>query len=430
MRRILNVTLTLTALAGVLTACSDEDPTGVGSELVGESVRTYEVVLEAGEFLQSDTTFDRIGSLNQARLWLVAEDFAGVLDARTLISVDPPETVQYEDSTTTQVDSVARIVGGTLTLVVDTLASTAGPIDLEVYELSEEWDWRTTTWDLRSDTAGGEPWATPGGTLGPLLASAQWTGGDTLRIPLDSQTVSVWTDSVGAMRGGVIRSTTPGSRLLLESILFQFDVVPSEAPDTVIPAGTIENRVSIVTPEATAPDVDELRVGGIPSWRSLLRFQPLRGLGIPCGEPSAPECTVPLEDVTINLAVLVLEPLPVGARRIERPIWIENHGVQVGPAGVPLSRSPLTGVLGGTQDSLTAELFDGTTADLDPVPVPVTLFVRRLVNPDVEDLEWLALTAAGEPVSAFGYGAFGSLASPWPPRLRLVVSVPEEVVEQ
>ena len=430
MRRILNVTLTLTALAGVLTACSDEDPTAVGSELIGESVRTYEVVLEAEEFLQADTTFDRLGSLNSAGIWLVAEDYGGELDARTLLSVDPPTTVQYEDSAGTQVDSVAAIVGGTLTLVVDTLASTSGPVGLELYQLEEEWDWPTVTWDLRADTAAGEPWTTPGGTIGPLLASAEWAGGDTLRIPLDSQAVSVFTDSLGARRGGVLRSTTPGSRVLLESVLFEFDVVPTEAPDTVVPGGNIQNRVSIVTPDAPAAGPQELRVGGIPSWRSLLRFQPLRELGIACGPLAAPECAVSLEDVTINLAVLILEPLPVGSRRIERPIWIENHGVQVGPVGVPISRSPLTGVLGATQDSLTAEVFDGTTDDLDPVPVPVTTFVRRLVNPDVEDLEWLALTAAGEPVSAFGYGAFGSIESAWAPRLRLVVSVAEEVVEQ
>lgn len=428
MRRILFIALALGSLTSVLGGCGDEDPTEVGAGLIGQSVRTFEVFLDGSDFLVSDTTYDRLGSLNRAPFWLVADDYAGELDARTLFSVVRPFDVTWQDSTVTRTDSVVAIVGGTLTLVVDSLASTTGPVELEVYEVTEDWDWFTTSWDLRTDTADvSEPWTTPGGTLGTRLATATWGAGDTLKIPLDSQAVAIWQDTVAARRGGLVRAVTPGSRLVLQSVLFQFDVVPDEAPDTVVQGGSIRSRVSLATPDTTTPGAEALRVGGLPAWRSLLRFQPLADKQVGCGPASPPTCAVSLADVTINLATLVLEPLPVGGRRIERPVWLETRAVLTGPEGVPLTRSPLSGLLGFMNDSLTADLFDGTTADLDPIQVPATNFVRRLVSPPEgqDPWVWMALTSANE-FTEFGYTAFGSLASPWAPRLRLVVSVPEE----
>ena len=429
MRRKLIIALGLSALVSALGACGDEDPTEVGSGLIGDGVRTYEVLLEAGEFLDADTTFDSLSSLNRAGFWLVAQDFASELDGNTLFSVFRPFRVSYQDSSgTTQSDSVAAIVGGTVTLVVDTLASTGAPVDLAVFPLTESWDRATTTWELRSDTADApEAWTTPGGTAGAEMGSTAWTGGDTVRIVLDSQAVAIWQDTTAARRGGVLRTTTAGARLVLRSVLFQFDVVPVEATDTVVQAGSVRDRVSIVTPDAPPASAGELRVGGLPAWRSMLLFQPLEDRRVGCGPGSDPACTVALKDATINLAALILEPLPAGTRLIERPFWLENRAVLRGPEGaVPLARSPLSGLLGLTRDSLTADLFDGTGPAPDPVQMSVSNFIRRLVNPPDDDpWLWMALTASTE-FGAFGYGSFGSLASAAPPRLRLVISVSEE----
>lgn len=429
MRRILITALGLAALGVVLAGCGDEDPTSVGSDLLGPGVRTYEVFLEGREFLEADTAFDRLGTLNRAGFWLVAEDFEEEVDAAALFSVNRPFAVTYQDSAgTTRSDSVAAIVGGTLTLIVDTLASTPGPVELELHALEEDWDWLTATWELRYDTADvAEPWTTPGGTLGARMGSGVWLEGDTLQIPLDSQTVAVWQDTLAAVKGGLVRSVTPGSRLVLRGVQFQFDVLPQEAQDTVVQAGGVLSRVSIVTPDPPPASAEELRVGGLPGWRSFLRFQPLAERRISCGPAAPAGCTVALNDVTINLATLVLEPLPVAGRRIERPIWLENRGVLPGPEGVPLTRSPLSGLLGFTRDSVPVEVFEGTAGDLDPVQVPVTNFMRRLVSPptDEEPWLWMALTVNNE-FSMFGYASFGSLTSPWAPRLRLVVSVPDE----
>lgn len=416
------------ALALGLAACGDEEPTGLGSGLIGPGLRTYEVFLEGEEFLRSDTTYDRLGALSRVNFWLIAEDYAGELDAHTLFSPTLPTRVTYTDSAGSHTDSIAAYVGGTLTLVIDTVASTAGPSELELYEVLETWDQPTADWLVRTDTTGTlELWEQPGGTVGAQLSTATYESGDTLRIALDSQTVAVWTDSLGAARGGLLRSTTAGTRLVVRSLGFAFDVIPAENADTVVQAGAVRRPLTIVSPDAPAPTEEELRVGGVPTWRTLFHFESLADQPIPCGPEAPASCTVPLRDVTVNLATLILEPVPVGARRIERPIFLENRPVLPGPPSVPITRSPLGGFATFTQDSLPVGLFDGEIAEVEPVQVPITSFIRGMVNPgeEQEPLYWLALKSAAES-SEFGYAAFASLTSPWPPRLRLVVSVPEE----
>jgi hypothetical protein len=427
MRRILMVGL------GVLTAgavgCGDESPTGVGADLMGPGVRTFEVTFEAADFLVRDTTFDRIGTLSDAEFDMAANQFDGELDARTLFSLLRPVTVTYVMDGTTRTDTVAAVVGGTLTLVVDTIATASGPIDLEVVEVTEAWDRPSATWTVRTDTAGvTETWETPGGSPGAVLAAGSWTAGDTLRIALDSAAAAVWDDTTAARLGGLIRTTTPGSRIFFHSMRFQYDVVPAGV-DTVVAAGSIVASKIIVTPEVVPPPAGVLRVGGLPAWRALLRFQPLTDLLIPCG-PGQPEgCTVRLADVTVNLASVLLHPVPAGSRRPERPVRLEARAVLEGP-NIPLVRSPLTPPLGAPSDSLAPELFAASEPEPAPVRLPITGFLQHHLDPPVEEQRpplWLSLTAVGER-GQFGYTAFGSMASDRPPRLRLTVSVPDEVL--
>jgi hypothetical protein len=429
MRRILMAGLGVGAVVALVAACGDEGPIGVGSDLMGPGVRTYEVTLDPAEFLMADTTFDGIGTLNDALFRMVAHAFDDDLEARTLFSVARPTTVNYTPSEGSAVtDTIQSIVGGVVTVVVDTVASSPGPVDLEIVRVTEEWDAPSATWDVRIDTAGvTETWATPGGSPGAVLGGATWTSGDTLLITLDSAAVAVWDDTLAARLGGMVRSATPGSRLFFESIAFHFEVVPVTT-DTIVPAGGLRNSKIVLTPEDAAPAAGELRVGGLPAWRSLLRFQPLADVLIPCGPGAPPTCTLPLGTVTVNQAALLLTPLPVGSRRVEGPSRIEGRGVFEGP-GVPLTRSPLTPPLGLASDTLDAALFVAPEPDAPAVSLPITSYVRFHLDPPDEDEppppQWLALTAVGERVR-FGYAAFGGLASDRPPRLRLVVSVRDE----
>ncbi|HUG39868.1 MAG TPA: hypothetical protein VMM12_05260 [Longimicrobiales bacterium] len=433
MRRTLIVALGLAGLGGALAACGDEDPTGVGAELIGPGVTTFEVILDPQAFLQADTTYDSFGQLSDAGFRLVANQFAGELDAHTLFQIFRPFTVTYQpsDGAGVQTDSLLAIRGARVTLIVDSAASTAGPVDIEVLPVTETWDAASVTWSLRHDTAGvSEPWTTPGGTTGPAVGTATWTTGDTLVIPIDSASAAVWQDTLVARRGALVRTTTSGARLRLAGVRFEYDVVPREQPDTMVVAGSASRSMHIVSPDVVAPAPTELRVGGLPAWRSLLHFRRMGdiivnacgGGGPPIGDPA---CDVALGDAALNLAAILLEPLPVGGRRIEVPIRIEAWRV-LPTENVPVFRAPLSGPFGRMADSIPVELFTPTPPAGTRVAVPVTSYVRQLLQPEDPEAPlslWVALVAELER-GTFGYGAFSSMESAAPPRLRLILTIP------
>lgn len=432
MRRKVILGLVLAAGAAVMSACSDEGATGVGADILEEGFRTFDVVLEASAFLQADTTYDSIGTLNGAPFALVANSFEDELFARTLFRVSVPSRVTYENAEGASVtDSVFTVVGGTVSVVFDSLGESTPPVELEVLQVTESWHPATVTWEQRFDTASvSEPWMEAGGTTGDVLGNGLWTGPDTLQIPLDSASATVLSDSAGAFHGALLRSTTAGSRLRIQSIAFSFDVRPASA-DTVLGAGSVGTEVVIATPGASTPDGSELRVGGVPTWRSALRFRPLAEVRIPCS-PGSTTCTIPLSDANVNQASLLLQPVPVASRRIERPFRAEARAVLRAP-GVPVSRSPLSSALGRMTESLLPDDFTLAPVDPDPALVPITGYVRRNVDPGEgeEPVLWVALLAEAErSAPVFGYAAFGSLQSASPPRLRLVVTVPTREEQQ
>lgn len=425
MRRILGIGLGLAVAASVAAGCGDEAPTEVGGPLLDEGLRTVQVVMDAPEFLQGDTTYDQIGKLNEVAYGIAASAFEGEMDAHVLFRVQRPFEVTYEDADdVTQTDSLAAIRGGTVTLVLDSVPDAEGPIDLAVLDVTEDWDRSTVSWDLRYDTAGvSEAWTAPGGTTGPVLGTVTWSSGDTVEIPIDSAAAAVWHDTIGAFRGGMIQVATPDARLRIRSMSFAFDVVPVDA-DTVLPAGSASHMVSVASPDS-APAGDLLRVGGLPIWRSMLHFRSLTELRVPCGQELS-SCTVPLSEVTVNAANLIMRTRPAGGRRPEGPMQVEGRAVLEGP-GVPLTRSPLSRPLGRMEDPVVVTAFSDPASV--EVRIPITGYIQRnvMLPEDEVELLWLALTAAGEG-ALFGYGAFGSVSSPTPPQLELVVTIPVEKV--
>lgn len=430
MRRILIVVLGVSAGVGVLGGCTDEAPTSLGGELFGEGFQTFEVELEAGTFLEQDTTYDRLGTLNGAAFTMVANEFEGELTANTLFRVRPPERVTYESSSGTSVtDSVFTIIGAKVTVILDSLSDQTAPVTFDVLQLTEDWHAPTVTWQERVDTAGvPEPWSVPGGTTGELMGSFTWVGGDTVVIPIDSAEAALWMDSAAAHRGGLIRTTTAGARVRIPNggLTVRFDVRPTDA-DTVVEAGTERSNTIVATPEPSTPDGLELRVGGTPAWRSAVKFRPLRDVEIPCS-PGGTTCTIPLSDVQISQAALLLQPLYVAGRRIERPVRFEARGILRGP-GVPLSRSPLSPAL-TTSGSLDPDAFTVDPDDPEPIALKLTAYIRQIIDPTrgEEPVLWLGLVSQTERTiqSLFGYAAFGSIQSADPPRLRLMVTVPVE----
>lgn len=439
MRRILIAAVSVAGLGIALTACGDEDPTEVGSGLIGPGATTFEVVLEADEFLLADTTYDGLGHFREASFRIAANEFGGEFTAHTLFQITRPFTVSYAptEGGTSQTDSLAAIRGATLTLVVDSLATTE-PLFLEVLPLTESWDPATVTWDVRHDTAGeAEAWTTPGGTTAGVVGQGVWSGGtDTVVIQIDSADAAVWQDAIAAARGALIRAATPDSRVRFRSIQFRFDVSPEENPDTVLQAGSA-NRTDHIAESGPLPAPEaELRVGGIPVWRSLLHFRDLRDLVLDIcaatNDPALPSCDVPIRDASISLASLLLHPRAVQGHRVELPLRIDGRAVLAAP-NVPLTRSPLTTPYGFMADSIPTSVFAEASPEDTRVAVPLTTYLRTLVDEGGDDREesiaWLALTAFSEGAT-YGYAAFSSMESAFPPRLRLVLTIPNEELYQ
>ncbi|MFW5947273.1 MAG: hypothetical protein ACOCUW_02165, partial [Gemmatimonadota bacterium] len=142
----------------------------------------------------------------------------------------------------------------------------------------------------------------------------------------------------------------------------------------------------------------------------------------------ATSCTIPLSEVTVNTANLLLTTVPGGGRRPERPMRLESRAVLQAP-GVPLTRAPLSRPLGQLEDEVGVAAFaDPTTTEV--IRLPVTDYVRGNIEPaDGEDpAEWLALVALDERLH-FGYGQFAGIASDAPPQLELVVTIPVRKVD-
>lgn len=420
----------------VAVGCADEDPTSVGGPLLpGGSVRTYELILDADDFLASDTTLSGFATPSLAGFRALAGDFDG-LQANALVRFSPPPgAVLYTDTAgVARLDSMPTFLDGRVLVKIDTLRSqAAGPVRLELYELAEEWDPRSASWTLRVDSGQVQlPWAVPGGTAAALLDTATWDpdGADSVSFAIDSATAARWADTTDMTRGALIRVTTPDARLISPVTLLRLKARPSARPDTVV-----ESTVGVIggtfVADPIPPPGSALRVGGLPSWRSFLRFQRLDTLALPCpGEPAGSGCVLRLDEAKINYAALVLQPraAPPGLAP-EDSLRVDARAVLVAPS-VPLERSPL-GSLASVfaSDAVEPSVFQAG-ATPGTIEVPLTRFVGILAAGDADDgtapPSMLALYSGSEG-GAFGLGSFDGIEGAAPPRLRLIVTIATQV---
>jgi len=424
MRRVLALCAAL-SLAGTM-ACGTESPVEVGEDLLpGESVTSFEVVLQPGQFLVLDSAFALYSRNYQAGTLFVADAFEGVLDARSLVRSSPlPGSISVVDSATNvlTLDTVPTWEGGRLVVLVDTLRSSHADAQFAVYRVAEEWDPISVTWEMRIDTTGvQEAWTQPGGTLGARVGEAVWTraDGDTLNIELSAADIAALRDSANARLGFVLVTETSGARMRINSIGFQADARSSLADTVVTITGAGTGQTFIYTPTLT-PRSDDPRVGGIPAWRTLMRLSPdLRDIEVPC--PDQPGCTIRLGDSEITLATLEyrLATPPPG--------FVPEDSVRL--AAVPLLETPgvpfARSLLGSAATAVPSDRwirvgeFDDV-ASAAPVRLAVTGAIRSLMPDDAENVG-IAL------VPAVALGTLGFVPLEPNPVLRLVLTVSEEV---
>jgi hypothetical protein len=416
----------------VLGGCGKESPTSVGATLAQGDVRTFEVILDAADFLVSDTTYDNFEPPGGVPFLLAANQFEGSFSAHTLLKYELPTRFTYTDTTDNSfTDTLPHFTGGTVVMYIDTTAEQpAAGTGFSLYRLTEPFDTGSVSWTTRIDTGSvNTPWTQPGGTTGALLDTTSMSADvDSIVFHVDSSTTVLMTDTANPFPGLLVE-TAPGARVRFSSSKLVVDARPTAKPDTIVTLATGQQSVFIYDTVPPPPGDSLLRVGGIPGWRTVLRFQQLENaqvnLGADCGMAS---CVRAMKDLLINYAAVQFTPHFAGGFRPEAPFLVDVLAVLESP-GVPLVRAPLSpspgGVSGGTGVTLTTDPFTAAPQDNGPVEIPITIFLRNLTSSSTAAADRHAAMAVApiNPSSAFGYGEFMSVNTSEAPKLRLIVSV-------
>ncbi len=171
---------------------------------------------------------------------MLAEDYAGVLDARTLLRIGAyPRIATVQDTTgASRPDSTLTILGGRFVAFFDPVQSTnTAPVMLQLGATTEEWDPTTATWDLAIDTINDQrSWAEAGGGLGNSVCPGHVGSGNGRHGGVHSGLCSdCYVDRHhGPQRGARIAVLDSGERLALNRALIRLDARPSSNPDTII----------------------------------------------------------------------------------------------------------------------------------------------------------------------------------------------------
>ena len=418
-------------------ACSEIAPTGVDESVLPEEPVTVEVRLPWDAFASNLAVFGGFGSTDELGLGVVSHAYGDSLEARALVRLlTVPTSASVRDTAGTQrTDTLLQILGGRIIAVVDSIGTVAGgPVGLQVGMFRQSWDAPTATWDLAVDSLGGStPWEEPGaGPLSDVLTTV-WdpTAGDSAVFELDSAQVAVWADALAdttSDQGLRLDALTPGVRLEVTTVLMQVDAKPSLNPDTtvVLVAGRAQ-MTFVYTPSASTPD-DEIRVGGTPSWRSLLDIDVPRTLSEPAELCARVTCPIDLTAGSLNYAAIVLRSkqtpsafAPTDTVNIDvRPVFDRSTLPKT-----PLGASLFTTSIG---KRLAPEIFSSETET--EVEIPITSFVRTLLAPDTTAAlpppHTLALLSTFEPVS-IAFASFYGPATLQAPVLKLVVTAGRSV---
>jgi hypothetical protein len=300
--------------------------------------------------------------------------------------------------------------------------------------IQHEWDAPTATWDLAVDSLGAESaWDEPG--AGPVtnVVTSVWdpTVGDSAVFELDSAQVETWKAAfadTSAQHGVRLAALSEGVRLEVTDLVLQVDVKPSINPDTTVVLVTNRQQLTFVYTPAPDDPGDGLRVGGTPSWRSVLDVAVPKTLSEPAALCARVTCPIELTAGRVNYAALVLrssqtEPAfaPTDSVNIDvRPVFDRSTLPKS-----PLGSSLLTTSVG---KRFGADLFSSATET--EVEIPITSFVRSLLQQDstaaVPPPHTLALLSTFEPVS-IAFASFYGPGTPQAPELKLVITAGRSV---
>jgi hypothetical protein len=397
---------------------------------------TVEVVLPFDEFIDEVQVIGGFGSAADHPWGVVSLDDNG-LDSRVLMHLrDFPASAVVPGGGT---DSVFTVTGGRVLLRFDTLVGTLlQPVNVDLFAVAEDWHTPSVTWEVAVDTASDRTaWTQPGGGVLTSIGSAVFdihraqteedaAFVDTVSVPLDSAAAADLADPSSGVTGILLAVADPGSFVYLLDAAVVFKARPSIEPDSIMEL-TVENEdLTFMLDPQPAPPGGALRVGGTPSWRSIITMSIPRMVdGTPevCG---APGCQVDLGNVVLNAAELILT-----TRQTQSPFEPQDTTrMDLREVLKPelLPKSPLGGALSPIFERLEPDLFSdqaGTTVFL-----ALTNMVREILatssGTETEFQVTIALLSVIEP-DQVGFATFEGAGSAGAPALRLLYTVANDV---
>ena len=412
-----------------MAACQEQTPTSLDENLLPEEPVTLEIELPWEDFASNLAVYGGYGAPWELGTGVLANAFAGTLDARTLVRFGAyPSVQQVRDTTgTTRPDSSLTFLGGRLVTFFDTIASTnEGPVELSLGAIQEEWDVETVTWTIAVDTLNDErAWPEPGAGPVAAISTTVWdpAEGDSAWFALDSAQVAAWADSTDASRGARLELVTAGVRLQVSNAVLRLDARPSVDPDTLIVIDVQRVDISFVYDPLPPPPPDGIRIGGAPAWRTVL------DVTIPSRLDGPPElcavvgCPVALKPFQLNYAALVFRSR-LGEEAFQ-PTDTVGLDVRTVLSREALPKAPLGASLVGPIGQRVGPAAFGEQAGT-AIEIPITQFARDLLrdadDPGTSLTNTLALLSAFEPVS-IAFVSFHGPGDESGPVLRLVVTV-------
>jgi len=412
-----------------LLGCQEELPTAEWDDLIPVKAVTVEAWLSFDEFAENLRVFGGFGSPSELLYGVLAHDYEGELEARTLIGFWPfPVATTVRDTTgTSRADSSLVFIGGKVVAHIDTIASIhEGPVELAAGALQYPWHYRSTDWQVAVDTVGDfQPWPEVGG--GPVLplATSVWepTESDSVIFELDSASVALLSDTASAARGVRLDALTEGVRLQAHTVRLFLTTRPSSNPDTLLEL-LVQTRYRsfIYDPVLEAPESD-FRVGGVPAWRTFFDMK------LPAALDGPPElcqqvgCPLVLEPGMVNAASLYLTTTspPPGFRpsavlQVDVRTVLEPHRLPKSPLG-----ASLVGFFGV---SFAPEYFGeeaGTQVEI-PFGGYVVDLIRGETATGADFSRTVVLLSSQEPLS-MPFGSFYGPGGPNEPQLRMILTL-------
>jgi len=384
----------LLAIAAAASACTENPLQEVDPDSApGQSTPTVEIEIPV-ESLPAwrDTSYAGYSIPATSSLRLLAD--SSDLQARILGRVvNLPDSILVTD-TTRAVERFESAFFRLLLRTEDTVLAEAGA-EVEVLALERSYVQREATWELAAD---GDPWTTPGGDLGALLATVALDSlRDTLVVPVVVDADSLlrsWRDTDGEP-GFAVRVRGAGTVLDVRAVAIGFEATVTGIDSLISGFRTPIGGTMLFDP-ATPDQGATLRLGALPAARIYTSF-----------DLPDPWDDVPIRGSTVNRATLVFRAASAEPAPFTLESTLAVTAVQL--LADPFVVGPKTPV-GLTLSSGAVPLDSASLAEADgELVVPITSLVALWAVADPDSAPALRVGLIADPEGgSLGYQRFGS----------------------